>query len=163
MSKKSPPEILYAQDVIEVYKNLGSLPGSRNWSSPSASHLFDWVRQDGNEVKFLSVMVQKAADLLAKHGQTDTLDAIRAIDTKTISELRACLSTALQASQEGEFVELESEQAPEPETAVLTPPVYQVEKPEGMDLVFGPVLTESDLRMEDTEIFEEPTLDDILG
>jgi len=111
MAKKpKADELVWANEVMEVYRNLGSLAGSRDWTSPSASHLFDWAMREENETKFLTTMVPKATDILAKHGITDVTDAVVAIDTKTIADLSIVLHSALQASQQ--------EQEPEPRQVI---------------------------------------------
>ena len=94
-------ELIYANEVMEVYENLGSLPGSRDWSSTSARHLFQWVTEDdrSNEDKFLTTVVPKAADTIAKHGVVDIDERAVIIDRKTIADLRACLETALLESR----------------------------------------------------------------
>ena len=98
--KQKADELVWANEVMEVYRNLGTMPGNRDWSSPSASHLFDWSQREENETKFLTTMVPKATDILAKHGITDVTDAVVAIDTKTIADLSICLHHAIAASQE---------------------------------------------------------------
>lgn len=101
MAKRSKAhELIWANEVMEVYQNLGTLPESRDWSSPSASHLFDWARLDENETKFLTTMVPKATDLLAKLSPEDVTEAVLEIDTKTIKELKRHLAVAVEASQE---------------------------------------------------------------
>ncbi len=97
MAKKAKAdELVWANEVMEVYRNLGTMAGSRNWSSTSVSHLFDWAMREDNETKFLTTMVPKATDILAKHGITDVTDAVVAIDTKTIADLSIVLHSALQ-------------------------------------------------------------------
>lgn len=66
--------------------------------------------REENETKFLTTMVPKATDILAKHGITDVTDAVVAIDTKTIADLSIVLHSALQASQQ--------EQEPEPRQVI---------------------------------------------
>jgi len=112
-TKKTADDLLWAQEVMEVYKNLGSMPGKREWSSPSVSHFYDWVVQNDrqNESKFLIDLVPKATALLAKHGLSDVADAVLEIDTKTVKELQRCLRDALGDSADGPYVETE----PEPE------------------------------------------------
>lgn len=100
MARKSKKnDLLWAEEVMEVYQNLGSLPGSRNWSSPSAKHLFDWAREVENETKFLTTMTPKALDLLNKLRPDDVSEAVLEIDTKTIQELKRHLAVAVESSQ----------------------------------------------------------------
>lgn len=121
MIKGTSDELLWANEVMEVYKNLGSLPGSRNWSSSSASHLYDWVVGEDrkHEEKFLTTIISKATDILTKNSQEDIADAVKEIDLKTITELQLSLATALQASKEGPYVETEPEPEPESEFEAL--------------------------------------------
>lgn len=100
MAKKvKADELVWANEVMEVYRNLGTMPDGREWSSTSVSHLFDWAMREDNETKFLTTMVPKATDILAKHGITDVTDAVVAIDTKTIKDLSLILHSALAESQ----------------------------------------------------------------
>jgi len=111
MAKKvKTEELIWADEVLEVYQNLGKLAGNREWTSTSASHLFDWAMREENEKHFLATMVPKAVDLKSKFGITDVTDAVVAIDTKTIADLSIVLHAALQASQQ--------EQEPEPRQVI---------------------------------------------
>ena len=111
---KKQHELIWANEVMEVYQNLGTLPGSRNWSSPSARHLFDWVSLEENKTKFLTTMVPKATDIISKYGDRDVTEEVVKIDKKTLTELHTCLATALEEAQEGKRPEPEVAPDPEP-------------------------------------------------
>lgn len=105
-------DLHWAHDVQEVYENLGSLPGSRAWSSPSAQHLFEWVKEDEkNKMKFISDLTGKAAAILAKNDLSNTADEVLVIDAKTIVDLKQALLVAVRASQK--------DRKPGPESAEL--------------------------------------------
>ena len=96
--KTNADELIWAKEVLEVYQNLGSMPNSRDWSSVSARHLFDWASCPENEGKFLTTMVPKATDLKSKLSPEDVTEAVLNIDTKTIQELQRHLQLAIEAS-----------------------------------------------------------------
>lgn len=117
--KSKAAELIWANEVMEVYRNLGTMPNSRDWSTPSASHLFDWVGLEENKGKFLSMMVPKASDLLAKLSPEDVTEAVLEIDQKTLKELKRHLHLAIEASQE--------EKKPEPPVPPKAKPIITLE------------------------------------
>lgn len=93
--KKQTDDLVWANEVMEVYRNLGSLPGSRILDTPSAAHLLVWAQRSENETKFIADLVPKATAILSKYGVTEIDDATRLIDSKTVKELRKHLNDAL--------------------------------------------------------------------
>jgi hypothetical protein len=91
-------ELVWANEVMEVYLNLGSLPNSRDWSSPSAKHLYEWACGVDNQTKFIADLVPKATALLAKLSPEDVTEAVIKLDMKTIGELQRHLEVAVAAS-----------------------------------------------------------------
>lgn len=97
---KSTNDLIWAEEVMEVYTSLGSLAGSRDLSSPSANHLLMWAQQEENATKFLADLVPKATAVLAKHRPIDVDDAVVEKDKKTITELKLLLRDAVDESNE---------------------------------------------------------------
>lgn len=101
MTKQSvSDDLLWAHEVMEVYKNQGSLPGSRSWSSTSAQKMFEWCQDEKFYLKFVGDLVPKATAIITKAGLGDVSDAVLEIDAKTIGDLKIALSRAVEASQE---------------------------------------------------------------
>ena len=99
MSKKTS-ELQWAEEVMEVYRALGSLPGNRAFSSPSARYLFEQIAKGDEEYKFVSQVVPKAAEMLAKLKPADLDAAFVEIDRRTLSDLQKCLLDAVAASKD---------------------------------------------------------------
>ena len=99
MSKKTS-ELQWAEEVMEVYRALGSLPGNRAFSSPSAQYLFEQIAKGDEEYKFVSQVVPKAAEMLAKLKPADLDAAFVEIDRRTLSDLQKCLLDAVAASKD---------------------------------------------------------------
>lgn len=99
MSKKIKKDLVWANEVMEVYQNLGSLPDGRSLSTTSARYLFDWAKEDGNTTKFLSDLVPKATVLIEKHTPKEVDDAVAEIDNKTIVELQKFLREVVEDSK----------------------------------------------------------------
>jgi hypothetical protein len=94
--KKKQTELIWANEVMEVYQNRGTEVYDCVWSTPSAKSLMTWTREEAkNEEKFLTAMVPKATDILSKSTVEDVTDAVLAIDTKTIMDLKLLLNDAL--------------------------------------------------------------------
>jgi len=111
MSKKTS-ELQWAEEVMEVYRALGSLPGNRAFSSPSARYLFEHVQGGEEEMKFINQTVPKAAEMLAKHKPTDLDSVFVEVDKGTLSDLQKCLLDAIEESK-GILVTPEPETSPE--------------------------------------------------
>lgn len=112
--KSKAHELVWADEVMEVYQNLGTLPESRHWTTASARHLFDWVCLEENKSKFLSMMVPKATDVLSKYGDKDVTEEVIKIDKKTLKDLKEALAVAVLAAAEGKEPKAEPESDPEP-------------------------------------------------
>jgi hypothetical protein len=101
MAKQSvADDLLWAHEVMEVYKGQGSLPGSRDWSSPGCQKMFEWCQDDKFYLKFIGDLVPKATAIIAKAGLGDVSDAALEIDAKTIGDLKQVLQRAVEASGE---------------------------------------------------------------
>ena len=99
--KNTTQDLLWAEEVMDVYRALGSLPGSRTLATPSANHLLAWAQRAENETKFLADLVPKATAILAKHKPVELSEAAAEIDRKTIAELKICLQEALADAESG--------------------------------------------------------------
>ena len=89
-------DLVWANEVMEVFQNFGKQSIDCNWSTQSAKYLYTWTREDAkNEEKFLTTMVPKASDTIAKHGAVDIDEKAVQIDRKTIADLQECLRGAL--------------------------------------------------------------------
>ena len=111
MTKQSvSDDLLWANEVMEVYKNQGSLPGSRAWSSTSAAKMFEGCQDDKFYLKFVGDLVPKATAIITKVGLGDASDAVLEIDAKTIGDLKIALAAAVAASQKGKEPTSEVEQ-----------------------------------------------------
>jgi len=144
MAKKKSAELQFANEVLEVYQNLGTPVMDQQWSTPSAKYLHTWLRESQkNEEKFFTTMLKSATDLVAKHGLVDVADAVLEIDAKTILELKKCLHKAL--------LEAEGDAKPRP-----------LPKETELDHMKH-LLEEPRVNMEelDTELEPEPTLEDL--
>lgn len=102
MTKQSvADDLLWAHEVMEVYKGQGSLPGSRSWSSPGCQKMFEWCQDEKFYLKFIGDLVPKATAIITKAGLGDVSDAALEIDAKTIGDLKIVLSRAVGACHEG--------------------------------------------------------------
>lgn len=99
--QKKQSELAWAHKVMEVFENLGTEVYDQKWSTSNAKYLATWMREDAkNEDKFLTAMVPKATDILAKHGLVDAADAVLEIDAKTIRDLKILLVASVSDSQD---------------------------------------------------------------
>lgn len=115
---KSNADLIWANEMLEVWQNRGIDSIDCQWSTPSAEAMARWIRADDkNETKFIADLVPKATGILAKHGMGDVADAVMEIDVKTIRDLQGLLTDALKKSKDGPH----SEQAPEPEPVYVDP------------------------------------------
>ena len=103
MSKKSKisEDLIWAKEVMLVYKNLGKLADPEVLNTSSMMEIHKWIDEDEkNKFKFITDTAPKAAAIIEKNAPKDVSDAVRDIDVKTIAELQRCLSSAVKASTE---------------------------------------------------------------
>ncbi len=154
--KNNNADLVWANEMLEVWQNRGIDSIDCHWSSPSAEEMARWVRSDDkNETKFIADLVPKATAILARHGVGDVADAVTEIDVKTIRDLQGLLTDALKKSKDGPY----SEQAPEPAEPVAAeePPMQHFANGTPAFLGFKPEPTG---RIDDTEL--EPDLDEVI-
>lgn len=88
-------DLVWANEVLKVYRNLGARGTVRRLGSRSARHLHEWASNPENAEKFLGGMVPKATDILAKHARPEeSLDLVIA-EKRSVAELKAVLAEAL--------------------------------------------------------------------
>lgn len=92
-------DLLWAREIILVYRNLGKLADPTVLTTSSAMEVHKWVgEEDKNKMKFIADIAPKAAAIIEKNAPKDVSDAVHDIDMKTISELQRHLSVAVQAA-----------------------------------------------------------------
>lgn len=122
MAKKPAEELIWASEVMEVYRNLGTPVEDQRWSSPSSRYLHTWLREsEKNETAFLKDLVPKATGILEKYGVADIDDEVVLMDSKTVKDLQTLLRDALVASKGGVYKEEVSEE-PKSEAPQKTAP-----------------------------------------
>jgi len=92
-------DLVWANEVLKVYRNLGARGTTRRLGSRSARHLHEWASNPENAEKFLSGMVPKATDILAKHQRPEESVDLIAAEKRSIGELKQVLMQALTESQ----------------------------------------------------------------
>ncbi len=88
-------DLVWANEVLKVYRNLGARGTVRRLGSRSARHLHEWASNPENAEKFLGGMVPKATDILAKHSRPEESVELAVAEKRSISELKAILAEAL--------------------------------------------------------------------
>lgn len=92
--------LVWAKEVLVVYKNLGKKAGRRALGSSSAKSLHDWASNPDNQEKFLSQMMPKATDILQKARGKEDIDEVTRSEQKSIAELKSFLRLALLETEE---------------------------------------------------------------
>jgi len=96
VTKKQSGDLIWATEVLEVYKALGT--DVTELSTPSATFQLRFVRLPENTGKFLTQTSQKASEILTKYGITEAAEAAQKIDLKTVAVLQEHLAAAVNAS-----------------------------------------------------------------
>jgi hypothetical protein len=91
-------DLVWAREVLTVYKYQGRRMNGRKFSS-SCKSLHEWSENPENKDKFLSQMVPKATDILAKNRKNDDPDAVLESEKRSISELQGILKEAIEESE----------------------------------------------------------------
>lgn len=98
--KEITDDLVWAKEVLAVYKNLGKNAGRRALGSSSAKVLKDWAENSENQEKFLSQMLPKATDILQKARGKEDVDEVTRSEQKSIAELKSLLRLSLVESEE---------------------------------------------------------------
>ncbi len=98
----TPSDLIWAEDVLTVYRNLGKIITTKSLEgSSSAKALHDWVNADAkNETTFLTSMVQKATEIKQKYSGKEIDDKVVEPERKTILDLKFRLAEAVDESKE---------------------------------------------------------------
>lgn len=93
-------DLVWAKEVMTVYRFLGQHPTKKALGSHSAKHLHDLVSTNPEfEKTFLTSMVQKATDVIQKSRKPEESEHIMATERRAIAELQALVSEAVAESQ----------------------------------------------------------------
>jgi len=91
-------DLVWAREVLKVYRNLGQRGTARRLGSKSARYLHDWASNPENMEKFVSAMVPKATDIMAKNQKPEDSPELVVAEKRSILELKALLAEALSQS-----------------------------------------------------------------
>jgi 2-polyprenyl-3-methyl-5-hydroxy-6-metoxy-1,4-benzoquinol methylase len=95
---ESRDDLVWANEVLKVYRNLGARGTVRRLGSRSARHLHEWASNSENAEKFLGGMVPKATEIIAKHSRPEESLDLLVAEKRSILELKALLAEAVAKS-----------------------------------------------------------------
>lgn len=88
-------DLQYAKDCLTVYRYLGrAMP--KKGVTDAARELHDWVANPDNKQKFLSTILPKAQDTLAKFKDKEDQGEVVQAEKRSIAELRQFLEVELE-------------------------------------------------------------------
>lgn len=92
-------DLVWAREVLLVYRNMGKVAGRRALGSSSAKALHEWASNPENMKDFYNNIVPKATAVISKYQSEDVSEVLKA-EASSVADLQGRLRKALEAAKE---------------------------------------------------------------